>query len=73
MQNSVGSIAGMCFTGRSADDVSGAIIRIMIMLILVAIVIVIVVAVLGVILNRSVSGKMRDVSGDLTDTISYFD
>ena len=66
MQNSDGSIAGMCFTGRSADDVSGAIIRIMIMLILVAIVIVIVVAVLGVILSRSVSGKMRDVSGDLT-------
>ena len=65
MENSDGTIAGMCFTGRNADDVSKAIARIIVVLIVVALLIVMVVIIIGIMINRSISGKMRSVSGNL--------
>ena len=66
VENSDGTIIGMCFTGRNADSVSKAIARIIVVLIVTVVLIVIAVIVAGFLINHSISGKMRSVSGDLT-------
>ncbi|WP_026511823.1 methyl-accepting chemotaxis protein [Butyrivibrio sp. LC3010] len=66
MENSDGSIAGVCFTGRNAGDVSRAIIGITLVLVIISIVILVAVIIFGYVLNRRLSSKMKSLSGDLT-------
>ena len=66
LENSDGSVVGMCFTGRNAEDVSKAILQIIITLIIITVIIILAVVVIGLVINKKISAKMREVSTDLT-------
>ncbi len=70
LKNSDGTIVGMCFTGRGADDVTKAIFNVIIVLIIITVVILISVLALGLFINRTVSAKMRAVSSGLSEISS---
>ncbi|MBO4377170.1 MAG: methyl-accepting chemotaxis protein [Lachnospiraceae bacterium] len=65
LKNSDGSIVGMCFAGRLAEDVSAGINKAVMMCITTGIVIVVVVAILGMILNKLLSAKMKSVANSI--------
>ncbi|MBO7386302.1 MAG: cache domain-containing protein [Lachnospiraceae bacterium] len=65
LKNSDGTIVGMCFAGRLAEDVSAGITKAVMMCLVSGIVIVVLVAVLGFFLNRILSAQMHKVADNL--------
>ncbi len=67
LKNSDGSIVGMCFTGRLAEDVKKGVTKSVTLCVVVAIIAVAIVFVLGLILNNILSKQMQGVA----DSLSY--
>ena len=65
LKNSDGTIVGMCFAGRLAEDVSAGITKAVMMCLISGIVIVVVVTVLGFFLNKILSAQMKKVAANL--------
>lgn len=65
LKNSDGTIVGMCFAGRLAEDVSAGIAKAVMMCLVSGIVIIVLVAVFGFFLNRVLSAQMHKVADNL--------
>lgn len=65
LKNSDGTIVGMCFTGRLAEDVSAGIAKAVMMCLVSGIVIIVLMAVFGFFLNRALSAQMHKVADNL--------
>lgn len=65
LKNSDGSIVGMCFAGRLAEDVSAGISKAVMMCLVSGIVIIVLVAVFGFFLNKVLSAQMHKVADSL--------
>ncbi len=65
LKNSDGSVVGMCFSGRLAEDVSKGINSAVMMCIVAAVVIVLIIIVLGYMLNRVLSAQMQSVADSI--------
>ncbi|MBO4809035.1 MAG: methyl-accepting chemotaxis protein [Lachnospiraceae bacterium] len=65
LKNSDGTIVGMCFAGRLAEDVSAGIAKAVMMCLVSGIVIVVIVGILGFFLNRVLSAQMHKVAENL--------
>ncbi len=65
LKNSDGTIVGMCFAGRLAEDVSAGISKAVMMCLVSGIVIIVLVAVFGFLLNKVLSAQMHKVADNL--------
>ena len=65
LKNSDGTIVGMCFAGRLAEDVSAGIAKAVMMCLVSGIVIIVLVVVLGFFLNKILSAQMHKVADNL--------
>ncbi len=65
LKNSDGTIVGMCFAGRLAEDVSAGISKAVMMCLVSGIVIIVLVAVFGFLLNKVLSAQMHKVADSL--------
>ena len=66
LENSDGSVVGMVVTTRSAGDLKKQIAGVVILLLAISAAILVVVAIIGFVVNKNVSAKMRQVANSIT-------